>query len=167
MTSPLDRLQKELESALLGATAESLTQTPEGKWSIAQILEHLFLTYRNTAKGLSKCLEKGSPLATRATAIQRAATLLVLNMGYFPSGRKAPERTLPRGMVAEEVQRAIFAEIRAMAAQLDECEGKFGAHTRILDHPVIGPLTVGQWRKFHWIHGRHHAKQIRVRLGKA
>ena len=167
MTSHLDRLQKELESALAGAGAESLVHSPEGKWSIAQILEHLLLSYRGTAKGLSKCLEAGKPLATRATAMQRAATLLVLDLGYFPTGRKAPERTVPRGMPAAEVREAIFPEIRTMATQLDECERRFGADTRVLDHPVIGPLTVPQWRKFHWIHGRHHAKQIRARMGKA
>lgn len=167
MTSPLDRLQKELESALAGTTADSLTQAPEGKWSIAQILEHLFLTYRNTTKGLNKCLEAGTPLAARATAMQRLATVFLLTTGYFPSGRKAPERTLPRGMPPSEVHPGIFAEMQAMAAQLDACERKFGANTKILDHPVIGPLTIAQWRKFHWIHGRHHAKQIRARSGKA
>lgn len=166
MASHLERLQNELETALVGASAESLTHGPEGKWNVAQILEHLFLSYRNTAKGLNKCLEAGKPLATRATAMQRAATLLVLDLGYFPTGRKAPERTVPRGMPAAEVREAIFPEIRTMAAQLDECERRFGADTKVLDHPVIGPLTVPQWRKFHWIHGRHHAKQIRARLGK-
>lgn len=167
MTSHLDRLQKELEAALLGATAISHAESPEGKWSTAQILEHLFLTYKNTAKGLSKCLEKGTPLATRATATQRLATLLLLKTGYFPPGRKAPERTVPRGMAAEEVGPALFAEIQAMACKLDECERKFGAATKLLDHPVLGPLTAEQWRKFHWVHGRHHARQIRARMGKA
>jgi len=28
---------------------------------------------------------------------------------------------------------------------------------------VLGPLTASQWRKFHWIHGRHHVKQISER----
>jgi hypothetical protein len=167
MTSHLDRLQKELGAALHGATPPSIGTNPEGRWSIAQILEHLFLTYKNTTKGLTRCLEKGTPLATRATPTQRLATLFLLSTGFFPPGRKAPERTLPRGMAAEEVQPAVFAEIDAMSAQLDECERKFGARTKILDHPVLGPLTVEQWRKFHWIHGQHHAKQIRARLGKA
>jgi hypothetical protein len=27
-------------------------------------------------------------------------------------------------------------------------------------------LTADQWRRFHWIHGRHHARQIRERVGK-
>jgi hypothetical protein len=30
----------------------------------------------------------------------------------------------------------------------------------VLDHLILGPLTAAQWRKFHWIHGRHHVKQI-------
>jgi hypothetical protein len=25
----------------------------------------------------------------------------------------------------------------------------------------LGPLTGAQWRKFHLVHGRHHARQIR------
>ncbi len=165
MTSHLDRLQKELENALAGAPPETIGQTPEGRWSIAQILEHLFLTYRNTAKGLSKCLESRAPLGTQATAAQRLATFFLLTTGYFPPGRKAPERTVPRGMPAADVQKAIFDEIQTMAAQLDACEQKFGAGVKVLDHPILGPLTVEQWRKFHWIHGRHHAKQIRARLG--
>jgi hypothetical protein len=167
MTSHLDRLQKELQSALLHATAGRHEQTPAGKWSSAQILEHLFLTYKNTARGLTKCLEKGAPLATRATTTQRFATVLLLTTGYFPPGRKSPDRAAPRGMPAEDVRQALFQEIQAMASRLDECERKFGATAKLLDHPVLGPLTAEQWRKFHWIHGRHHAKQIRARTGKA
>ena len=26
-------------------------------------------------------------------------------------------------------------------------------------------LTIPEWLRFHWIHGRHHARQIRARLG--
>lgn len=162
--SHLDRLYKELEGALLAATATSLSQAPEGKWNVAQILEHLFLSYKGTIKGLNKCLEKGSPLATKSTAKQRIATALLLGTRYFPPGRKAPQRNTPRGMPADEVRQAIFAEMRSMAVGLDNCEHRFGAATKILDHPVLGPLTAEQWRKLHWIHGKHHAKQIRARI---
>jgi hypothetical protein len=33
-----------------------------------------------------------------------------------------------------------------------------------LDHPFIGPLTADQWRKFHWVHGRHHIRQMQDRM---
>ena len=41
-----------------------------------------------------------------------------------------------------------------------QCEERYGARVKVLDHPVLGPLTAKQWRKFHLIHGRHHVRQI-------
>jgi hypothetical protein len=167
MDSYLERLRQELEDAIRGVSADGWTQAPLGKWNAGQILEHLYLTYKGTNLGVAKCLEQGHALATRATLRQRVGTLLVLNLGYFPSGRKAPERTVPRGMAGEEARQAILAELQTMATGLDDCERRFGARARIMDHPVLGPFTAGQWRKFHWVHGHHHARQIRQRMGKA
>src|SRR5215472_1916395 len=167
MPSHLDRLRRELETTLQGATAACLDHGPEGKWTAAQVLEHLFLTYTNTAKGLNRCLAKGAPLATRPTARHRVATLLTLTGGFVPKGRKSPERAVPQGLPTEEIQRTIFAEINAMATKLDECERKFGTGTKLMDHPFLGPLTADEWRKLHWVHGRHHARQIRGRMRKS
>jgi DinB family protein len=167
MNSYLERLRQELEDAIGDASPSDLAQAPAAKWSTAQILEHLFLTYKNTNRGLAKCLEKGAPLATRATLKDRLATLLVVRVGYFPEGRAAPERTIPRGMPPQEVRQAIAPELQKMGSGLDDCEGRFGARTKILDHPILGPLTADEWRKFHWVHGRHHARQIRERIRKA
>ena len=167
MNSYLERLRQELEDAVGGAGAGDLAKAPAGKWSAAQILEHLFLTYMHTNRGLAKCLEQGAPLATRATLKDRFATVLVVNLGYLPGGRMAPERAVPRGMSPEEAQQAIAPELQKMGLGLDDCERRFGVRTKILDHPILGPLTAEQWRKFHWIHGRHHARQIRERMGKS
>lgn len=167
MNSYLERLRQELEDAVGGADAGDLAKAPAGKWSARQILEHLFLTYMHTSRGLAKCLEQGAPLATRATPKDRLATLLVVNFGYLPEGRKSPERAVPRGMPLEEVQQAIAPELQRMGVGLDDCERRFGVRTKILDHPVLGPLTAEEWRKFHWVHGRHHARQIRERMGKS
>jgi len=167
MNSYLERLRRELEDVTGGATVGGLAQAPAGKWSAAQILEHLFLTYQNTNRGLAKCLAQGAPLVTRATLTHRFATLLVVDLGYMPGGRKAPERVTPRGMSPEEVQQAIAPELQKMDLGLDDCERRFGARTKIMDHLFLGPLTADEWRKFHWVHGRHHARQIRERMGKS
>jgi hypothetical protein len=166
MNSYLERLRQELEDAIGGASASGLAQAPAGKWNSAQILEHLFLTYRMNIYGTAKCLEQGAPRATRATLKDRVATLIVVNLGYFPAGRKGPERSMPRRMPPEEVQQAIVPELQRMALGLDDCERRFGTRTKIMDHPFLGPLTADEWRKFHWVHGRHHARQIRERMGK-
>jgi hypothetical protein len=167
MDSYLERLRGELEDAILGASTADLSQAPPGKWNVAQILEHLFLTYKYTNRGMAKCLEQDAPMVTRATLKDRFATLLVVDLGYMPRGRKAPERALPQGMPPEEVRLAFAAELKRMGSGLDDCERRFGARTKIMDHPLLGPLTAAEWRKFHWVHGRHHARQIRERMGKS
>jgi hypothetical protein len=48
MNSYLERLRHELEAAVGDASASDLAKAPAGKWSAAQILEHLFLTYMHT-----------------------------------------------------------------------------------------------------------------------
>jgi len=164
MTSHLERLSRELQDAIGNASDTALGGTSAGKWNSGQILEHLFLTYKNTNRGIGKCLEKGATLATRRTLRHRLSSLLVVNFGYMPEGRKSPERALPQGMPPAEVRSAIFAEIQKMESGLTDCERRFGAGAKIMDHPFLGPLTADEWRKFHLVHGRHHAAQIRERL---
>jgi hypothetical protein len=166
MASHLERLRRELEDAIGGATDDALAQATAGKWNSGQILEHLFLTYKNTNWGLGKCLAKGAPLATQGTFKHRVGALLVVNFGYMPEGRKAPERALPQGMPPSEVRSTIFAEIQKMESGLTDCERRFGPRAKIMDHPFLGPLTANEWRKFHLVHGRHHAAQIRQRLNE-
>jgi DinB superfamily len=167
MDSYLERLRQELEEATDGVSAESLAQAPPGKWNAAQILEHLLLTYKGTNAGLAKCCEQGTPLGTRATWKDHIGRTLVVDLGYMPGGRAAPERTKPRGMAVDGVRSATLVELEKMRASLDDCERRFGARAKILDHLIFGPLTAGQWRKFHWVHGRHHLRQVRERVGKA
>jgi len=124
------------------------------------VLEHLYLTYTGTVKGFERCLQEGKPLARTPLLRDRMRTLIVTGLMHMPQGRKAPERAQPRGMAADEVTREIGPRISAMDEAIAQCEARFGKRTRVLDHPVLGPLTARQWRKFHWVHGRHHLKQI-------
>jgi hypothetical protein len=160
----LDRYLEELKEAIASATSgistEGLTSHPKGKWCAAEVLEHLYLTYHGTVKGCQRCLEQGRILARTPSLADRVRTVVGVSFGYMPHGRKAPERSTPRGMAAEEVVKAVDIEIVTMDDLLTKCEARFGRNTRILDHPILGPLTAAQWRKFHWVHGCHHVKQI-------
>jgi len=164
MDSYLERLQKALASATRGMSSEELTRHPEGgshgKWSAAEVLEHLYLTYAGTVKGFERCLQAGKPLATPITLKQQARITLVTELGYLPKGRKAPEPATPKGMSPDKVMAEIGSQIAAMGRLIAQCEARHGARTRVLNHPILGPLTARQWRKFHWVHGQHHIKQI-------
>jgi len=156
----LQRLQEALTTATRGMTIEDLTRHPEGKWNTAEVLEHLYLTYTGTVKGFERCLKAGKPMATSPTLKQRLATTLVVRLGYMPGGRKSPNNTRPQGVLAEKVMTDIGPRIVAMDDLIGRCEERYGRRTKLLDHPILGPLTGRQWRKFHWVHGRHHVKQI-------
>ncbi len=160
MDAYLQRLQDAIASATLGMSTEDLVRHTEGKWSTAQVLEHLYLTYTGTVKGCERCLHAGKPLAGTPVLKDHMKAFVVTGLGYLPNGREAPERTQPRGMLVDEVTREIGPRISVMDRLITQCETRFGKRSRVLDHPFLGPLTARQWRKFHWVHGRHHLKQI-------
>lgn len=165
MDSYFESLQQALASATRGMTRQELSHHPEGKWSAAEVLEHLYLTYAGTVKGFERCLQAGKPMVSSPTMKQRLRTAIVVGAGYFPQGRKAPPHACPRGTLPERVIADIGPQIAAMDEVIARCEARYGKRIKVLDHPVLGPLSTQQWRKFHWVHGKHHVKQI-LRLRK-
>lgn len=160
MDTRFQELQSSLESAVRGMSDAQLAWHPANKWSAADILEHLFLSYTGTIRGSEKMLAGGKPLATRPTMRDRLRTLVVLSFNYLPSGREAPASTRPKGLHAEDVRGAFSEKLATMDALITQCEDRFGRNTPLMDHPFLGPFTARQWRKFHLIHGLHHRKQI-------
>jgi len=118
------------------------------------------LSYTGTIRGFEKVIESGRPLASRASFMDRVRTFAVVGLGRMPEGRTAPANTRPKGLAVETVRNEVGAKIAAMDAIIAQCEARFGRGTKLLDHPILGPLTGTQWRKFHLVHGRHHQKQL-------
>jgi hypothetical protein len=155
----LEKLKLALNSALEGMSDEQMRWHPAEKWCAAEVLEHLYLTYTGTVKGFERVRDAGKPLAVPASMKQRLQTFMVLSFNYLPEGRKAPKNTVPRGLEPAKVKAGLAQRLAEMDGIIAQCEAAFG-RVKLLDHPILGPLTAAQWRKFHWIHGRHHARQI-------
>ncbi len=170
MDSHLERVRQAIESAVAGMGSEQLDRHPrQGKWSPAEVLEHLSRTYSGTVKTMQRALESGKADVRPATVKQSVATALVVGIGHMPKGRAAPESTVPKGVAAEQIVADIRANLGAMEQTIAECEKCFGAG-KIAMHPILGPLTAAQWRKFHWVHTRHHMRQIEAmkrQMGRA
>jgi hypothetical protein len=160
MESRLEKLNEDLESAVEGMSSEQLSWHPPGKWCAAEVLEHLYLSYAGTITGFEKVITSGKPLATRASMAQRALTFVAVGLGHVPAGRKTPAVAQPRGLPVEKVRNEIGEKMAAMDAIIAQCEARFGRQVKLLDHPILGPLTATQWRKLHLVHGRHHLKQL-------
>ncbi len=160
MDSQLEKLKLALESAMEGVSDERLSWHPAEKWCAAEILEHLLLTYTGTIGGFEKVLARGRPLATRASLKHLFRTWVVVGFGHMPEGRKAPAATVPRGTAPGKISSEVAETIVAMDAVIAESENRFGRGVKLLDHPILGPLTATQWRQFHLVHGMHHRKQL-------
>jgi Protein of unknown function (DUF1569) len=160
MDSRLEKMKETLESAVEGMSSEQLSWHLPAKWCAAEVLEHLYLTYTGTITGFERVLRKGKPLATRASMAQRVLTFVLVRLGHMPAGRKAPSIVQPRGVPVEKVRNEIGEKIAAMDAIIAQCETRFGHHVKLLDHPILGPLTATEFRELHLVHGRHHLKQL-------
>lgn len=160
MDGRLQELKVKLELAVEGMSSKQLSWHPPGKWCAAEVLEHLYLTYIGTIMGFERVMRKGRPLVTTASIRQRVLTLLVVEMGRMPAGRRAPAIVQPRGLPTEKVRSEIGEKITVMDTVIAECEARFGRRVRLLDHPILGPLNATQWRRLHLVHGEHHLKQL-------
>ena len=160
MHPDLDRCLAIVLDVTGGAGDEAKVRRDPAKWSVVEIVEHLTRAYSGTAKGFERCLEKGAALASRATLKQSVQQFALITLGFFPEGRQAPKHIIPTG---ELDLGAVLDAVRRDLLRLDEAAAKtkqaLGAG-KMLDHPIIGALTVDQWLRFHVIHTRHHAKQI-------
>lgn len=162
----LARTLHAIEHQVEGMAPEDFERHPPGKWSSAGVLEHLAITFDGTRRNLQKCVDAGSRRASRPAFRQRMAVLKVIELGRFPTGIQAPARTVPTGLTGADALAAVRRNLPAMDRVMLECEAQFGTRGPLADHPILGPLTLRQWRRFHWVHTRHHLKQIaRLRAG--
>jgi DinB superfamily len=111
MDAKLDELQTTLLAAVRDMTPEDLARHPEGRWSTAEILEHLNLTYRGSLKNFGRCLASEKPSASHDRRSKRWQRLFVTRLGYFPPGRKSPSSVEPRGMPVQQVKVEILENI--------------------------------------------------------
>ena len=158
-------LAREAIDRTAGGLSNSVLASPvDGKWSIAQILEHLTLTFTANAAALEKALASGTLRARTPTLAQRIGRIIVLELGYFPRVR-APEMTMPAGSIPLDRSIAAIREgLTSVDAALTAVAARFGEEAAVMNHPYFGGMTVPQWRKFHWRHTLHHMRQVRVRL---
>lgn len=168
MNPLLQQLEDELSLSLHGLNATQAQFHPHGdqaRWSIWQITQHLLLTYSSTASSLESRLAKGTPTRSRPTLPQSLAQICVIRFGILPGRREVPPIVAPSACPpvpapdGEGLISAVTAGLTHMDALLDQAEGTFSS-APCLSHFALGPLSIPQWRRFHRIHGRHHARQI-------
>jgi hypothetical protein len=174
MHAVLERVVCQIESEVGGLDAETAQLHPKDLpyiWSAQQVVEHLVLGYRMTSRTLESRLNKGRLARHRKrTWLQWSLQLMILTFGDLPTGVPAAEETTPvpdsfAALDGHQLSDLLRKEIDAMDSLLDQCRRKFGME-RVATHPLLGPLRVDQWRRFHVVHGYHHLEQLRSILAQ-
>jgi hypothetical protein len=163
----LHQLQRELAASLYNLdAAQTQLQPPSrpNKWSIQQIVEHLFLTYSSTETAINARLAKRTPTRATPNFANRITQFAVTRCGYFPTGRPAPSIVTPQPtthpLSGENLTQSAAEHLARLDLLFNEAESLFGPASQCATHNVLGPLNIDQWRKFHLVHGQHHLKQI-------
>lgn len=156
----LQRALEALDAAGHALSTEGWLRAEPGHWNSAQIVEHLGKAFGSTAYILDKCVTDGAPKARTPSWRQRLFTALVVEVGYFPTGVRAPEMTLPEGLSGPDALAFAREALGALDDAASRAAVRFGARVPIANHPILGGFSVRQWRRFHWMHTRHHVRQI-------
>ena len=149
---------------LAGRPQADWYRAPPGKWSSAQIVQHLAIGIDGSGRTFESRRAKPAMRRRPRTPRQRLGCFLVLGLGWIVPGREAPA----------DVRPAERPDAAAVERQLREGIARFVALERELlparsrdlfvKHPYLGDLTLPEWLRFHVLHCAHHARQVRARL---
>lgn len=115
-----------------------------GRWSLAQICDHLAGIHDYSLGGMEAEFQKGRLF--RATA-GRIALAILLRYGFIPEqqGNLGPRTAVE----FQDARRRLQQSLERIAAQPMPAV-----------HPIFGHLTQQQWKRFHLHHAAHHLSFI-------
>jgi hypothetical protein len=149
---------------LRGRSDAEWQRGPAGKWTPAQIVEHLAIGLEWSADKF-RARRGHAPMERRpGTPAEKIAKFLVMGLRWFPPGRKAPQGSVPAPQVAGATAEAHFLASVAAWEQLERELLPGRRSDLFVKHPRLGDLTLEEWMRFHGVHARHHARQIKHRL---
>jgi hypothetical protein len=151
--------QRFLATARAVASAKWSTPIAPGKWSPAQIVDHVAISTEVALRAIKEDKTVGSfPRLLRG--IPRAMVFnKTLKAGQFPSGMRGPKIFAPSGehfafeKSKERLERAVEqleSHVRTMA--------KSGKES--FEHGFFGKLSVADYVRFNGLHSEHHEKQL-------
>jgi hypothetical protein len=154
----INTVQAFVDTALKLSSDTWLRPVEEGKWSPAEITEHLKMVYVASLRELNG----GLGIKIRSSKfLQRLLRFLILprilKTGKFPQGAKAPHEIRP-GKVTED-RSAALAEFTSLAAEFQSAVTKQGTEAN-LSHHVFGRLSAMEGLRLLTLHITHHQRQL-------
>lgn len=159
----LERVEPMILNPIRRLEGEDWHRTPPGKWSIGQIVGHLAKTADVVATQFAG-LEEAPAMERVCTPKQALARHVVLGLGKPPRLKRMPSVVRPEERPDPELARAQFrmgVERMLHFVETWPMERQVGLFVK---HPGLGDLNLPEWGRFLYVHCRHQAHNIRVRL---
>jgi DinB superfamily len=129
-----------------------------GKWSPAQVTEHVTLAYAQTRDLLKTPPAGGAPWFLRPL-IRRFYVRPILKTGKFPANARAPRQFRPSASM--EPADALLSRLQSAADGLErDLEELAGRGTTAINHPIFGRTPLTDALHFQAIHTAHHRRQL-------
>lgn len=133
---------------------------PDGKWTPAEVCEHVAVSYELLARELAG----GPAMAIRTSWFQRMVLRLtymprILRTGAFPPAVRAPRETRPESGAASPVAGAARLREQAAAFEREWLAARERGGGRVT-HPYFGALSLAPALRFCEIHTLHHLRQL-------
>ena len=129
-----------------------------GKWSPAQVTEHVTLAYERTREMLHSPSPAGIPFFLRPL-IRFLYVRPILKSGRFPKSGKAPRPFRPSGTPTSS--EALCARLRTAADGIEaDVEQLASLGEKAFDHPVFGSVKLPDCLRFLALHTTHHRRQL-------
>ncbi len=131
-----------------------------GQWSMAQVLEHLYLMETAITTRMGHVLQQNEP--TPAPMSQHSNT---------PSFRLTPDRSrrieapaelvpADKHMTRQELHTRLSRSRTHLEQLLQEADAQ-QLQQKTMNHPVFGPLTLEEWVEFIGLHEQRHLEQMK------
>ena len=158
----IDRTRARLIAAVEGLSGEQQTFRPApGRWSVAELVEHLSIVEGNIVRLLNKLLGKAEESVPAAKASEAFGPVSIEEFVERSRGVKleAPESIRPTGLpLADSLARLrdSRAALHALRPRVERADGR----ALRFPHPAWGPLDLYQWLLFVGAHEDRHLAQI-------
>lgn len=158
----LDEQRAVLHAAVASVPADHHRTAPgEGRWSVANVLEHLAMVETRIATMLRPKIAEARAAEPSSVAASAAAPLDMARLIDRTRKIQSPPTSQPSG--ALDTTAALAALEQSRAAMRETVLAAEGAPLQavVAPHPVFGPLDLGGWIRFVGGHEARHAAQIR------
>lgn len=148
------KVREQIWKSVSGLTDDQLNRVvEEGKWTLAQVLEHLYLIEKLAVKGLEKALANDEVNPVKLRRIH-----LVVDRSHKV---QAPENLIPTTefQTLEQLKEKLDGSRNSLLICIDGVSDEI-LEEKSMPQPAYGALSLRQWIEFIGYHEQRHLGQI-------